>query len=87
MQRDEIVRRVNGLLVNDFELDAAALVPTASLNKDLGLDSLDAVDLIAALETEFRVKINRQADEERIRGMKTLTDVCDFIEFKLAALG
>lgn len=86
MDRDDVMRRVSLVLAKEFELDLSLLVPTAKIYEDLGLDSLDAVDLIATLEVEFGVRINRQADEESIRGMRTLADVCSFVESKLTAL-
>lgn len=79
MQANEVVRRVNRILAEDFEIEGAALQPSARLFEDLELDSLDSVDLVAALEREFGVKIDRQASEETIRAMRTLQHVYDFV--------
>jgi len=42
------------------------------------------VDLVVALEKEFQFKINRERDEEKIRAIRTLTDIVGFIEAKQA---
>jgi len=83
MEVSEVIRRVNLILVEEFELEEGALSPEARLFEDLELDSLDSVDLVAALEREFLVRIDRQASEETIRAMRALQDVYDFV-IKLA---
>jgi acyl carrier protein len=85
MDHGEIVRRVDALLIKEFELDAAKVSPTAGLSEDLGLDSLDRVDLIAALERDFGLRIDRQADEKVLRAMRTVQDIYSYLDTKLAA--
>ena len=79
MDRSEVVRKVNAVLVDDFELDEDQLTPDATLYEEMDFDSLDAVDLIAALEREFAMKIDRQEAEKQIREIRTLGDVYDFV--------
>ncbi len=67
----EIIAQINQLMQQGFELPPEKLVPQASLVADLGLDSLDAVDMLVHLEDKFKVKV----DGERIRSLKTLQDV------------
>lgn len=67
----EIIAQINQLMQQGFELPPEKLVPQASLVVDLGLDSLDAVDMLVHLEDKFKVKV----DGERIRSLKTLQDV------------
>ena len=84
----EIMEKVKKILAQEFELEPAQLSPEANLYVDLGLDSLDSVDLVVALEKEFQFKINREKDEEKIRAIRTLNDIVGFIEAKQAeALG
>jgi acyl carrier protein len=85
MDRTEIAERANAIMVKEFELDAAMLSPGAKLYEELDLDSLDSVDLVAALEREFGVTIDRQRDEKVLRSMRTLQDVYDFIAAKFPA--
>ncbi len=81
MSTQEIIDRITRVFVDEFELDADRLVPEATLYDDLGLDSLDAVDMVVALEKEFGVKLK---DEEAIRQIRTMGDLFGFIE-KLSA--
>lgn len=68
----DIYQRVNNIFIEEFELEPEQLVPEATLYDDLGLDSLDAVDMVVALEKEFGVKMK---DEESIRSVRTLDDL------------
>jgi len=75
MTDDEIIAAVNKILEEDFEVDHSLLKPSAKLNEDVGLDSLDGVDLIVAIEERFNYRIR----EEDARAMKTLQDIYDNI--------
>ena len=77
MQREEIVKLVNEVFQEDFEMEPQQLVPEANLFTELGLDSLDVVDLVVALQKKFDVSIR---DDERIRDIRTLGDLYGFIE-------
>jgi len=72
----EIINRTNAALAREFELDLAAMVPAADLRENLGLDSLDAVDMIIVLEQEFGVKISK---ENAIGNIRSLRDLYAFI--------
>jgi acyl carrier protein len=69
------IRMVNETLVNEFELAPSAIVPEARLREDLGLDSLDAVDLIVALEKALHLRI----PEEVAHGMRSIGDVYNYV--------
>ena len=77
MQRSEIIERVNKVFLDDFEMELEQLTPEANLFLELGLDSLDVVDLVVALQKKFNVSIR---DDERIRDIRTLQDLYGFIE-------
>lgn len=79
MTEQEIAERVKKILINEFELKEEALTPEASLYDELGLDSLDSVDLVVALEREFNFKVVRNIDEEKIRSIRNLRDIHRFI--------
>lgn len=78
--KEEIISLTNEALKKEFELDDAVLKPSANLKDDLGLDSLDAVDMVVVLEQKFHMTIRQGYD---IRSIVTLGDLYDFIE-KLA---
>lgn len=72
MTETEIIQRTNAALAQEFELDPAGMVPAADLREDLGLDSLDAVDMIIVLEQEFGVKISKESAVGNIRSLGDL---------------
>ena len=78
--REEIIKLTNEALQKEFELTSEQLVPTATFQNDLGLDSLDAVDMVVVLEQKFGITLRQGYD---IRTMVTLNDLYNFIE-KLA---
>ena len=83
MEIEAVINRVNQILVDEFELDASEVKPEASLREDLQLDSLDGMDLIVALEKEFKVRV----DEKELIRLKTVGDVHQYVRetFQAAA--
>ncbi len=73
---DRIIKIVNQVLEEEFEIDAELLKPESLLNEDLGLDSLDAVDLIVMVDKQLGVRI----EEEQARSIRTLEDVYKIID-------
>jgi acyl carrier protein len=76
MNDEEISRRIIEVIAEEFELEPAQLLPGATLYDDLGLDSLDAVDMVVAMEKSFGIKL---ANEEAIKAVRTMGDLCDLI--------
>ena len=72
LTEQEIIETVNGIFNEVFELDMERLTPDATLFDGLGLDSLDAVDLVAGLQEKFNVSLR---NDERVRAVRTLSDV------------
>ncbi len=83
MLSQEIIDRINAAVAEEFEVDTASLDPETHLGEDLELDSLDGVDLIAAMQRTFGVKI----PEKEARGLRTMGDVYDFVEKLLVENG
>ncbi|MDR1124087.1 MAG: phosphopantetheine-binding protein [Elusimicrobiota bacterium] len=76
MQREEIIKIVNDALVKEFELDPSLLTSDADFVK-LGLDSLDAVDMVITLEQAFKIDIR---NNYKVGDFGTLGGLYDFIE-------
>ena len=76
MTEKEIIDLINSTLANEFELNIDDMVPGAVLKEDLGLDSLDRVDMVIVLERAFSFKIR---EEEAIREIVTLGDIHNFV--------
>jgi len=75
VSREEIVAHVNKTLVDEFEIEAENLQPERRLREDLELDSLDAVDMIVALEQRLKIRV----DEEQAKLIRTVGDIYDFV--------
>ncbi len=76
MTEQEIIDKTNKVFEESFEIEIDRLTPEAHIFTDLGLDSLDIVDLIVALQSSFDVKIR---NEEKVREIRTLQDIYTFI--------
>ncbi len=74
MTREEIVTDVNKILAVQFELKPSSLNdPEAKLKDDLGLDSLDAVDIVVTMEKKFGCRI-KEADARAVSTLNQLYD-------------
>ncbi|MCD4812919.1 acyl carrier protein [bacterium] len=71
MDKQSVIKQVNHILIEDFELEPNSIKPEANLRDELGLDSLDGVDLVVALEKTFQVKI----DEIEAREIDTVEKI------------
>jgi len=80
--REEIVEHVNRTLVEEFELQLHDVTADKRLREDLELDSLDAVDMIVALEKSLKIRV----DEDQAKLIRTVGDIYDFVE-KMVASG
>lgn len=78
MKKEEIIDKINTLLVEEFEISADVLTPEALLKKDLEIDSLDFVDIVVLVEREFGFK----PKAEELKNVKTLQELYDYIESK-----
>ncbi len=58
MTKEEIIAKVNQVLAEEFELDAALFLPDALLKETLGMDSLDLVDVVVLIDQNFGVTLN-----------------------------
>ncbi len=75
MERTEIIEKINNFLVEEFELEADQLVPEAQLKADLGIDSLDFVDIIVIIEKNFGFKVKA----EEMANVRTLQDFYNYV--------
>ena len=75
MTNSEILERIHEFLVEEFEVNAEKLVPEANLKETLGLDSLDYIDLVVVIESNFAFKVK----PEDFTDIATFQDFCDYI--------
>lgn len=76
MTDTEIIRRADAALAVEFELNMENIKPEALFREDLGLDSLDAVDMVVVLEQEFCIKIGK---DPAIASIKTVSDMHQYL--------
>lgn len=57
MSQQEIFEKVKAIVAEQLEVEEEQVTPTATFTSDLGADSLDAVELIMALEEAFEIVI------------------------------
>ena len=79
MEKEDIRKTVCRFLVDEIELDEDKLEDDARLKEDLGIDSLDFVDIVVICEREFGFKIK----PEEMKNVNTLGQFYDYIGEKL----
>lgn len=80
MEKAQIIATVNEFLIEDFEVDETAITPDANLKDTLDLDSLDYVDLVVSIESNFGFKVK----PEDFQKMVTMSDFYNYIEEKVS---
>lgn len=78
MERKVIEEKVRNFLIEDLEIEEEKIAPEAKLKDDLGIDSLDFVDIVVIVEKNFGFKIKPEEMQEVV----TLSQFCDYIESK-----
>lgn len=76
MTDSEVIEAVNEVFADSFEIPREKLTPDAQIFGDLGLDSLDVVDLVAAIQKRFGVQVR---DDERIRSIRAMQDLYNYL--------
>lgn len=79
MNKEVIIEKIDDFLIDEFEVEEDDIAPDANLKDTLGLDSLDFVDLVVAVESNFGVKL---VGEDFVNVL-TLQNFYDLIEKKL----
>lgn len=79
MEKSTIISKINYFLEDEFEVDAEEIQPEANLKETLELDSLDYVDLVVSVESNFSVKL----DAEDFVSVVTLQNFYDLIDKKV----
>lgn len=80
MTIEEIKEKVTTFLVEELEIDESKIQGQARLKEDLGIDSLEVVDVVVLVEEQFGFKMK----PEDFKQIQTLDQFCQFIQEKLA---
>jgi acyl carrier protein len=79
MDRADIEKTINEFLVEEIEIEENLIRDDALLKNDLGIDSLDFVDIVVLVERNFGFKIKA----EEMTDIRTLRQFYDYIEEKV----
>ena len=72
--------KLKAIIVEQFDVDEALVTPEADMQEDLGIDSLDVVDLIVIISEEFDIEI----PDEVVDNIKTVGDIVAYIDSQQA---
>ena len=79
MTRQEIIDTINEFLVEEIEIEEENIAEDAKLKDDLGIDSLDFVDIAVIVERKFGIKIKA----EEMTSVRTLGDFYNYVDSRL----
>ncbi len=79
MTEQEIISRINEVLADEFEADIEIITPEAPLMETLELDSLDLVDVVVLIESNFGVTLKGPD----FAGIKSFSDFYNLINTKM----
>jgi acyl carrier protein len=77
----DVRARIHQILFRHLGVDQSELLPEASLQDDLGADSLDVVELVMAFEETFDLRV----PDEDVERMRTLGDIERYLEKRVQA--
>lgn len=71
-----VYEKLRALLAEQLGISEDDITPETNIIDDLGADSLDIVELLAALEDEYNILIT----DDSVRGLFTVQEIVDFVE-------
>jgi len=74
-QNEQIIKKINHFLSEEFEVDKARITPEGNLKDILELDSLDYIDLVVVIENNFSFKVK----PEDFTGITTFGDFYNYV--------
>ncbi len=75
MDKQQIKEKINSFLVEELEIDASKIKDEALLKSEVGIDSLDFVDVVVFVSTEFGFKMQKQD----MVSVRTLGDFYEYV--------
>lgn len=67
---------IKAMLVSELGIDEADVTPEAKLKGNLGISSVEFVDIAMTIEEEFNIEL----DEDKLRKVKTVKELCEYVE-------
>jgi len=81
METAAIIEKINGFLAEEFEVEPGKITSEANLRETLQLDSLDYIDLVVAIESNFGFKVR----PEDFANISTFQSFYDYVISRVAA--
>ena len=81
VEKNAISEKINQFLVDEFEVEAGKITPDANLRETLELDSLDYIDLVVVIESNFGFKVKA----EDFSTILTFQNFYDYVTERVAA--
>lgn len=75
-----ILEKLRSLIADQLSVDSSNITMDTNFEEDLGVDSLDIVELSMALEEEFDIG---EMSEEDLATIKTVGDLVHYLQGKL----
>jgi acyl carrier protein len=75
MREQEALKKVSEYLITKFQIPPGKIHPQAHLFKDLEMDSIDALDWFAAMESEIGLPVI----EKELKTIRTVQDVVNYV--------
>lgn len=80
MEKADLIKQMNEVLADEFEVEVSTITPEAKIMETLQLDSLSLVDMVALVENTFSVKIQG----EEVGKILTFNDLYDYIYTRIS---
>ena len=81
MTSEEIFKTMQDLIAEQFAVNADDVTMNSSFEDDLSADSVDLVELVMAMEDEFKIG---EVQEDELASLSTVGDCVDVLTKKLA---
>ena len=78
----EIFERMQKIISEQFGVEEDSVTEATSFEEDLGADSVDLVELVMAMEDEFKIG---EVGEDELASLSTVGDCVNFLAKKLDA--
>ncbi len=78
----DIFERMQAIIAEQFRVDAESITENTSFEEDLGADSVDLVELVMAMEDEFKIG---EVGEDELAGLSTVGDCVSVLARRLDA--
>ena len=75
MDKEAVFNRIRNILVAELAVNHNEVVPGSEFRQDLGMDSLDCVEVIMAIEEDFDVVLN----DDEVEKLKTVDELVEHV--------